>query len=304
MEPLAKPGAIPTIWGGFTYAGASGQRVWRNVRHNRQLLYATCLVMLIALLSAMAPILPLQDPLATDYDHTLQGPGEGHILGTDLHGRDVFSRVIWASRPSLLVGVVATSLALAVGILMGGLSAMGGRLVDTVLMRTADAFLSFPVIIGAIAIMAIMGPGSRNIFIAIAAFGWPVFARLFRSSVLITREMDYVKAARVLGASRTRIFFSHILPNSSGPIFAYTAIAAAGAILAEAGLSFISLGVQRPQPSWGLMLAESRGLFEVAPWMALAPGIAVTVTTFAFIMIGSSLSGSLVGDSSGELVSR
>ncbi|MHB1003180.1 MAG: ABC transporter permease [Thermoleophilia bacterium] len=301
---MARPGAIPTIWGGFSYAGVTGQRAWRNLRHNRQLLFATCLAALIALLALIAPLLPIQDPLATDYDHTLEAPGSNHILGTDLHGRDVFSRVIWASRPSLAVGLVATSLALAVGMLMGGLAAMGGRLTDITVMRTADAFLSFPVIIGAMAIMAVMGPGLRNIFIAIAAFGWPVFARLFRSSVLTTRELTYVKAARVLGASRFRIFFSNILPNSSGPIVAYTAIAAAGAILAEAGLSFINLGVQRPQPSWGLMLAESRGLFELAPWLALAPGIAVTITTFSFIMIGSSLSGSLVGDSPGELVNR
>lgn len=293
---MARPGVIPTIWGGFSYTGESGRRIWGNLRNNRQLFFAVILVVVIAVIAIAAPFLPLQDPLVTDYDHALAAPSSSHVMGTDLHGRDVFSRVIWASRPSLLVGIVATSIALAVGILAGGLAAMGGRFTDSLMMRIADAFLSFPVIIGAIAIMSILGTGLLNVFLAIAAFGWPVFARLFRSSVLATREMDYIKASRVLGASETRIFFRNILPNSIGPIVSYTALAAAAAILAEAGLSFINLGVQRPNPSWGLMLAESRGLFEQAPWMALAPGFAVTLTTLVFILIGSYLGGSLAGE--------
>jgi len=287
---LARPGIIPTIWGGLSVSPDAGGRVWRGLRSNRLLLVAVILAMVIAGLALIVPLLPLQDPLATDYDHTLQAPGKGHVLGTDLHGRDVLSRVLWASRPSLLVGVIATSLALLAGIAAGGLASMGGRFTDAFLMRVADAFLSFPAILGAIAIMAVLGPGLRNVFFAIAVFGWPVFARLFRSSVLATREMDYVKAARVLGASGTTVFIRHILPNSITPVLAYTALAAAAAILAEAGLSFINLGVQRPEPSWGLMLAESRGLFEQAPWMAVAPGVAVTVTTIIFIMIGSAVS--------------
>jgi ABC-type dipeptide/oligopeptide/nickel transport system permease subunit len=190
-------------------------------------------------------------------------------------------------------------MALVAGVLIGGLAGLSSRTTDTILMRTADVFLSFPVILGAIAIMAILGPGLRNVFFAVSLFGWPVFARLFRSSVISTRETDYVKAARVMGASETRIFWRHILPNSSGPLVAYTALAAAGAILAESGLSFINLGVQRPYPSWGFMLAESRGLFEQAPWLLVAPGFAVTITTLAFILIGSSVNRSIETGSSG-----
>lgn len=293
---------IPTIWGGISLTGGARRRAWVSIRGNRQLLVALVLVALIALIAVSAPLLPLQDPLATDYDITLEAPSGSHFMGTDLHGRDVFSRVVWASRPSLLAGIVATSIALIAGIAVGGIAAMGGRFTDSLLMRITDAFLSFPVIIGAIAIMAILGPGLRNVLFAIAAFGWPVFARLFRSSVLTTRELDYVRAARILGASDVRVFFRHILPNSVGPVVSFTALAAAAAILAEAGISFINLGVQRPDPSWGLMLAESRGLFEQAPWMALAPGVAVTVTTLAFIMIGSALSGSLAGDNQGATI--
>ena len=291
---MAKPGTIPTIWGGLTISVFSGRRAWHRLRNDKQLFIAIILAASIALLALIVPFLPLQDPLATDYDNTLAAPSSKHIMGTDLHGRDVCSRVLWASRPSLLVGVIATSMALVTGILVGGLAATGGQYMDSLLMRIADAFLSFPAILGAIAIMAVLGPGLRNVFFAVAVFGWPVFARLFRSSVLAVREMDFVKASRVLGASEKYIFFRNILPNATGPLLSYTALAAAAAILAEAGLSFINLGVQRPDPSWGLMLSESRGLFEQAPWMALAPGLAVTVTTLVFIMIGSSLSRSMV----------
>jgi peptide/nickel transport system permease protein len=196
--------------------------------------------------------------------------------------------VLWASRTSLLVGVVATGLALVAGVALGGFAGYGGRFLDPLLMRTADVFLSFPVILGAIAVLAIFGPGRRNVFIAIALFGWPVFARLFRSSVLSVREREFVKASRMLGASENRIFFRHVLPNSAAPLITYTAMVVAAAILAEAGLSFIGLGVQPPYPSWGLMLAESMAQFEQAPWLVLAPGAAVTITALAFILMGAS----------------
>lgn len=291
---MPEPGTLPTIWGGLTVPGDAGRRAWKGLQGNRQLSVSLVLVAALAMLALLVPLLPLQDPLATDYDHTLEAPSSSHVLGTDLHGRDVFSRVLWAARPSLLVGIVATSMALVVGVLAGGVAATAGRFADGLLMRTADAFLSFPAILGAIAIMAVLGPGLRNVFFAIAIFGWPVFARLFRSSALTTKELDYVQAERVLGASDTQIFLTNILPNSIGPVLAYTSLAAAGAILAEAGLSFINLGVQRPNPSWGLMLAESRGFFEQAPWMAFAPGIAVTLTTLVFILAGTSVSRSIV----------
>lgn len=298
---MARSGTtLPTIWGGIPHLRTVVS--WRGLRGNLQLLIGIVLAALIAGAALLAPVLPIDDPLATDYDNTLQSPDRDHLLGTDLHGRDVFSRTLWAARPSLQVGVVATAMALLAGTIIGGISGLGGRTADTVLMRTADIFLAFPVILGAIAIMAILGPGLRNVFFAIAFFGWPVFARLFRSSVLATREADYVKAAWIMGASRSRIFIRHILPNSSGPLISYTAIAAAAAILAEAGLSFINLGVQRPYPSWGLMLAESRGLFERAPWLAIAPGLAVTITTLAFILIGSSINRSATDRHTGDII--
>jgi ABC-type dipeptide/oligopeptide/nickel transport system permease subunit len=156
-------------------------------------------------------------------------------------------------------------------------------------MPAADIFLSFPIILGAIAIMAIFGPGKRNVFLAIAFFGWPIFARVFRAAVLSIKERGFVKAARVLGASSFRILFAHVLPNSMGPLISYAAMMVAAAIMAEAGLSYIHLGVQRPEPSWGLMLSESTGQFENDPWLIIVPGCAVTFTVLAFTLLSISV---------------
>ncbi len=268
----------------------AGKAPWRRPGSWRRSLPALLLVGAILSTALLVPVLPLADPLATDYDALLQAPSRHHLLGTYNHGRDELSRVLWASRTSLLVGIVATALALAAGVAVGGLAAYGGRFLDPLLMRIADVFLSFPVILGAIAILAVFGPGRRNIFLAIAFFGWPVFARLFRSSVLSVRERDFVRASRVLGASRPRVFFRHVLPNAAPPLVTYSAMVVSAAILAEAGLSFIGLGVQPPYPSWGLMLAESMPFFESAPWLVLAPGAAVTMTALAFIFVGALVS--------------
>ncbi len=280
-------GQIPAAWGPASGPELSDAGIWRHLRGNSTIIFAGVLALTIALTALLVPLLPLQDPLLPDYTNVLQAPGAGHLLGTDLHGRDELSRVLWASRTSLLVGLFATGLALVAGVAVGGLAGYGGRYIDPVLMRTTDIFLSFPVILGAIAILAIFGTGRRNVFFAIAFFAWPIFARVFRSRVLSVREREYVKAARLLGASERRIFFTHVLPNAAGPLITYTAMAVAGAILAEAGLSFIGLGVQPPYPAWGLMLAESMGLFERASWLVLAPGLAVTLTSLSFILLGA-----------------
>lgn len=257
-------------------------------RKNHILAVSVTLAVVLLAISLLVPLLPLANPIEPDYDRIAEAPGTDHLLGTDLHGRDELSRVLWAIRTSLIVGIAATGLALTAGIITGVVAVYGGRLADTIFMRTADVFLSFPIVLGAIAIMAVMGPGRRNVFIAIAFFGWPVFARVFRASVISIREKTFIKAAIVLGAGEARIFFHHVLPNSLPPLLSYTAVAAGGAILAEAGLSFINLGVQRPNPSLGLMLSESTGQFESAPWLVVVPGVAVTFIVLAFILLGNS----------------
>lgn len=284
---MANQEPVRVAWGPASGPELADAGIWRRLRGNGTALIAGSLIMLIALTALLVPVLPLAAPLSTDYDSMRQPPSREHPLGTDGHGRDELSRVLWASRTSLLVGALATALALAAGVAVGGLAGYGGRYLDPMLMRAADIFLSFPVILGAIAILAIFGPGRRNMFIAIAFFGWPVFARVFRSSVISIKTRGYVKAARLLGASDSRIFFSHILPNSISPLVTYATMVVAAAILAEAGLSFIGLGVQPPYPSWGLMLADGMEQFEQAPWLVMAPGLAVTFTALAFILLGA-----------------
>lgn len=290
---MSDPGSVATAWDPAHHSLLPGAGLGNRLKAHRLGLVAGLMVFFLIAAALLVPFLPLKDPLAPDYDHTLEGPGRSHLLGTDLHGRDQLSRVAWASRTSLSVALAATGLALVAGLAMGGAAGYGGRFLDAACMRMADVFLSFPAVLGAIAMMSVFGPGKRNILLAIAFFGWPVFARLFRSSVLSTRERGYVKAARILGAGKVRVFIRHVLPNSITPLISYAAMSVAVAILAEAGLSFINLGVQRPYPSWGLMLAESMGLFELAPWLAIAPGAAVTFTTLSFILLGAALARAL-----------
>lgn len=259
-------------------------------RGDRLALAGGILVLLVIITALMVPLLPLADPENPDYDTGLSAPSISHPLGTDLHGRDQLSRLLWASRTSLAVGITATMIALTIGIALGGMAGFGGRYADSAAMRVADAFLSFPVILGAIAFMAVFGPGISNVFIAIAFFSWPVFARVFRASVLSVREREYVLAAHGLGGGAFHIFRRHILPNAVTPLISYAAVSVAGAILIESGLSFISLGVQRPHPSWGLMLGDAMGQFDAAPWLILAPGIAIIVATMAFFLLGAGAS--------------
>lgn len=287
---MSDTGQVTAAWGPAAGAELTDTGIWRRLRGRWLPAIIVVMAFIIIVTVLLVPVLPIADPLETDYDLMKEGPSLEHPFGTDLHGRDELSRVLWAARTSLLVGVVSTGMALAIGITVGGLAGYGGRHIDSLLMRAADVFLAFPVILGAIAILAMFGSGRRNVFIAIAVFSWPVFARLFRSSVLSIRERGFVKAAKVLGASDRRIFMVHILPNSIGPLITYSTMAVAAAILAEAGLSFIGLGVQLPHPSWGLMLEESMGQFESAPWLIIAPGCAVTITALVFILLGVVLS--------------
>lgn len=283
-------GTIPAPLPASSRGPALISGVRRQVNENRLIAAGAAIALVIIIIAALVPLLPLADPLEPDYDAGLSAPSAEHLLGTDLHGRDQLSRVLWASRTSLTVGITASLVALAIGFMMGGAAGYGGRIADAAFMRIADAFLSFPVVLGAIAFMAVFGPGIRNVFMAIAFFGWPVFARVFRSSVLSIKEQSYVSAAKGLGGGSFYIFRRHVLPNSVQPLIAYTAMSVAGAILIESGLSFINLGIQRPYPSWGLMLGEAMGQIDLAPWLLIAPGAAITITTMAFFLMGTGLS--------------
>ena len=218
-----------------------------------------------------------------------QGPSGDHWFGTDDLGRDVFSRVIIAARVSLQVGFIAVGIALAAGVPIGLVAGFYGRGVDSVLMRLMDILFSFPAVLLAIAILAVLGPGLRNAMIAIGIVYTPIFARITRGSVLSVKQEVYVRAARSLGASDARILRRHILPNVLAPIIVQTSLSLAFAILAEAALSFLGLGVQPPEPAWGRMLADGRRFFQDAPWMAIFPGLGILFTVMAFNFVGDGL---------------
>lgn len=216
-------------------------------------------------------------------------PTLDHPFGTDNLGRDVLSRVLVGARTSLRVGAVSVGISLVFGTLIGLVAGYRGGALDSVLMRSMDVLFSFPVVLLAIAIVAVLGPSLTNAMIAIGVVFTPIFARVVRGSVLSVREEVFIRAVRSLGASDTRIIFRHVLPNVAAPIIVQTSLSFAFAILTEAALSFLGVGVQPPEPAWGLLLQDARGVIDLAPWMGVFPGIAIFVTVMAFNVVGDGL---------------
>jgi peptide/nickel transport system permease protein len=219
----------------------------------------------------------------------LQPPSLDHLFGTDQLGRDVFSRVLIGAGPSLRVGLVAVSIALVAGVVLGLVAGYYRGWIDDVIMRCMDVLFAFPAILLAIAILAIRGRGATNAMIAIGVVYTPIFARVTRASVLSVREEVYVRAARSIGAGDLRIMGRHVLPNVAAPVIVQTSVSLAFAILAEAALSFIGLGTQPPEPAWGRMLADGRGYIQDAWWIAVFPGLAIFVVVLSFNVLGDAL---------------
>jgi peptide/nickel transport system permease protein len=243
----------------------------------------------IVLMSVFDETLAPQGANEIDVDDRLQSPSWAHPFGTDDLGRDILSRVILGAGVSLRVGFLAVGIALLVGTLIGLLAGFYGRWVDDVLMRVMDMLFAFPAVLLAIAILAVRGPGSGNTALAIGIVYIPIFARVTRASVLGVREEVYVRASRSVGASDLRLLTRHVLPNAAPPIIVQTSISLAFAVLAEAALSFLGLGTQPPNPSWGLMLAEGRGFIDIAWWLAFFPGMAIFLTVLCFNLLGDGL---------------
>jgi peptide/nickel transport system permease protein len=248
------------------------------------------LVLLTAVLALTANYVAPYDPLATDYAAMLAAPSRAHWLGTDSFGRDVLSRIIFGSRTAMTVGLGASLIGAALGSLIGVTSAYFGGRVDLLVQRVMDVFFAFPVIVLALAVVAILGTGVQNVILAIATPMVPRCARVVRAAALGVREMPYVDAARASGYGHGRIILRHMLPNVMAPILIMATAFLGEAILLEASLSFLGLGVQEPTAAWGLMLRGAASEFaESAPWMAIFPGLAISLAVFGFNLFGDSL---------------
>jgi peptide/nickel transport system permease protein len=243
----------------------------------------------VVALALVGPALVPGSPTRQDHDAVLAPPGGGHLLGTDELGRDLLTRLVYGVRPSLAAGAIAVGLALVLGVPMGLLAGHSGGWLDEVLMRVADALWSFPGLVLAIAVAAILGPGLANAMVAIGIVYAPVFARLVRGQTVAVREHEYVEAARAVGASDPRIMARYVWPNVSPPVLVQSSLMLGQAILFEAALSFLGLGVQPPAPAWGSMLRTAYQYIEVDPWYALFPGAAIFVTVLAFNLLGDGL---------------
>jgi peptide/nickel transport system permease protein len=262
---------------------------WKRLRGNRFAMAGGAVIVALFLISFLAPYLTPYNPSAIDAYHVLMPPTAQHLMGTDELGRDVFTRVLYGARISLLVGFVAVGIAMIIGTLVGLLSGFYGSWTDSVLMRFVDIMLCFPTFFLILAVIAMIGPSIWLIMIVIGVTSWMGVARLVRAEVLSLRERDFILAARAIGASDLRIIFRHILPNSMGPVLVTATLGVGGAILTESALSFLGIGVQPPIPSWGNILTSGKNYIEFAWWLSLYPGLAILVTVLAYNLLGEGI---------------
>ena len=262
---------------------------WDRFCRNRLAVLGLALIMVLALSAVLAPWLAPYDPARQSLIEKRAKPGGKYWLGADEFGRDIFSRVIYGSRVALLVGVVSVLIALVGGLVLGTISGFAGGWLDAIMMRGIEILLAFPYLLLALAIVAAMGTGALNTTIAVGVWGIPTVTRMVRGSVLALRETEYVGAARALGAATPALLRRHILPNIVPGLVVYATLFMANAILLEAALSFLGLGVQPPTASWGLMVSTGRDVLLVAPHVATVPGVAIMVAVLAFNLVGDGL---------------
>jgi peptide/nickel transport system permease protein len=269
----------------------AGSVVWHHFRRHRLAMIGLTLLALLTVGAVFAPIIAGHDPFAVDLSAYRTGPSAAHPLGTDSAGRDVFSRLLHAGRVSLSVGLVAVSIYTAIGIILGALAGFYGGKLDAVIMRLADIFLAFPSLIIIITMASVLGPSIFNVMLAIGLLGWPPIARLLRGELLSLREREFVQGARTVGCPTSRLIFRHLLPNAMAPVIVAATFGIAYAILIEAGLSFLGLGVQPPTPSWGNMLTDAQSIvvLESMPWLWLPPGLMIALAVLSINFIGDGI---------------
>jgi len=264
---------------------------YRRLRSDRRAWLGMAVIVLLMFVAIAAPLLGRFDPAQIDLAHSLEAPSARHWFGTDAQGRDVWARLLYGARVSLLVGLASQGLALALGVVLGLLAGYRGKWTEEIIMRLADVTLAFPSLLLLIAMAAAFEPSLTVVCLVIGVVGWAGMARLVRGQVLVVRELEYVQAMRALGARDGRIIVRHVLPNVVAPVVIAATLGIAGAIMAEAALSFLGLGVQPPTPSWGAMIADGRDLSQLrgAPWTSLAPGLAIGAAVLGFNLLGDAL---------------
>jgi ABC-type dipeptide/oligopeptide/nickel transport system permease subunit len=265
--------------------------VWARLRRDTRARIGLIVVAMLLLVAILAPLLARHDPIRVDLLRQLQPPSAEHWMGTDVQGRDVWARLVYGARISLAVGLISQSIALALGLTLGLIAGYYGRWIDDLVMRLADVTLAFPTLLLLIAMVAALQPSLLVVFVTVGIVGWAGMARLVRGQVLVVRQLEYVHAARALGTSDRRIIARHVLPNVIAPVIIASTLGMAGAIMAEAALSFLGLGVQPPTPSWGAMISDGRDLSQLraSPWTSLFPGLAIGVTVLGFNLLGDAL---------------
>jgi peptide/nickel transport system permease protein len=263
--------------------------IGKRFSRNRLSVIGAGTILLLITISILAPFIAPYNPTAIDVHNVLSPPSNQHPLGTDELGRDLLSRIIWGSRVSLKVGFVAVGIAILIGIIIGALAGFYGGLIEAVLMRFVDIMLAFPTFFLILAVISILEQNIFTIMVVIGLTSWMDVARLVRAEFLSLKEKDFVSAARAVGVSDKRLIFKHILPNALSPVFVAATFGVAGAILIESGLSFLGLGVQPPDPSWGNILTAGKDNIEVAWWLSLYPGLAILITVLSYNLVGEGL---------------
>lgn len=256
---------------------------------NKLALFGAGIILLLVLIAILAPFVASQDPTSINIKNALLPPSGEHLLGTDSLGRDIFSRMVYATRIALSIGLIAVGIATMIGLVLGSVAGYFGDKFDAVLMRFTDIMLCFPSFFLILSVVAIVGPSIFNIMIIIGLTSWMGIARLIRAEILSLKTREFVLASRALGASNFYIIVRHLIPNGIGPVLVSFVFGVAGAILTEAGLSFLGLGVQPPNPSWGNILMEGKSVLGVGWWVVLFPGLAILVTVLAFNLLGEGI---------------
>lgn len=263
----------------------------KELRQNKLFMAGVMIVGVVVVLAVFAPFFAGYDPNNINLKEALIGPSPDHLLGTDSLGRDLFSRMLYGARISLSVGFVAVGISVLIGVILGSIAGYYGGSVDNVISRFIDIMLCFPTFFLILSTIAVLGPGIWNIMVIIGLTSWMGVARLIRAEILSLKEREFVEAARAIGAGDVRIIVRHLIPNGIGPVLVSATLGVAGAILIESGLSFLGLGVQPPNPSWGNILTESKSTLGIAWWITVFPGLAILITVLGYNLLGEGLRG-------------